>query len=164
MEKLLVCLCVGQNQGGGGGGGGTRGYLKLFTSDCGRHIAVGRDGGVWGEAMMGVRRVVGRGFNQSFEQNRYRYIEFGYRYAYYETKLAKKSQFQGGFPNLAGNPRIMTSYSRKNVTFSLRKQDSKRFRGIAPSHEEEGKPSCLIFWAHLRISKSIFEAMAAYFH
>ena len=22
------------------------GYLKLFTSDCGRHIAVGRDGGV----------------------------------------------------------------------------------------------------------------------
>ena len=61
MQKLLVCLCVGQNQGVGGGGGGTRGYLKLFTSDCSRHIAVGRDGGCRVEAMVGVRRVVGKG-------------------------------------------------------------------------------------------------------
>ena len=28
--------------------GRSRGGLKLFTSDCDRHIAVGRDGGVWG--------------------------------------------------------------------------------------------------------------------
>ena len=49
---------------------------------------------------MGVRRVVGkgvgRGFNRSFEQNRYRYIQFGYRYAFYETKSAK----------IMGNPRF----------------------------------------------------------
>ena len=66
MQKLLVCLCGGQNQGVGGGGGGQGGYLKLFTSDCGRHIAVGRDGGCGGEAMMGVRRVVERGVGRGF--------------------------------------------------------------------------------------------------
>ena len=41
----------GQKQGVGARGwgeGGSRGGLKLFTSDCGRHIAVGRNGGVWG--------------------------------------------------------------------------------------------------------------------
>ena len=43
--------------------GGSRGGLKLFTSDCGRHIAVGRDGGCGGEAMMGVR-VGARGWGQ----------------------------------------------------------------------------------------------------
>ena len=47
---------------------------------------------------MGVRRVVGkgvgRGFNRSFEQNRYRYIQFGYRYTFYKTKSAE----------IAGNP------------------------------------------------------------
>ena len=52
---------------------------------------------------------VGRGFNRSFEQNRYHYIEFGYRYAYYETKSAENRNFEGVSPILAGNPRIMTS-------------------------------------------------------
>ena len=56
----------GQEQGVGARGWGQGGYLKLFTSDCGRHIAVGRDGGVGvgGEAMMGVRRVVGKGVGE----------------------------------------------------------------------------------------------------
>ena len=40
-----------RNRGFGGkglGSRGSRGGLKLLTSDCGRHIAVGRDGRVWG--------------------------------------------------------------------------------------------------------------------
>ena len=37
-----------------------------------------------------------RGFNRSFEQNRYRYIQFGYHYAFYETKSAE----------IVGNPRF----------------------------------------------------------
>ena len=44
----------------------------------------------------GVGKGVGRGFNRSFEQNRYCYIQFGYRYAFYETKSAE----------IAGNPRL----------------------------------------------------------
>ena len=32
---------------------------------------------------------MGRVFNRNFEQNRYRYIQFGYRYAFYETKSAE---------------------------------------------------------------------------
>ena len=68
-----------------GKGGGVRGW-----------------GGWWG-------RGVGRGFNRSFEQNRYHYIDFGYRNAHYEMKSAKIAFF-GGFPQfLAGNPRGMTS-------------------------------------------------------
>ena len=59
-------------------------------------------GGCGGEAMMGVRRVVGkgvgRGFNRNFEQNRYRYIEFGYRYAHYGTKSAEIT-ISRGFPH-----------------------------------------------------------------
>ena len=46
-----------------------------------------------GVAMMewggGWRRGVGKGFNQSFEQNRYRYIQFGYHCAFYEMKSAE---------------------------------------------------------------------------
>ena len=94
MQKLLVCLCVGQTQGVGGGGRGTRGYLKLFTRDCGTHIAVGREWGVWGWGNDGGGEGVGKGgWGQAlikvFEQNRYRYIEFGYRHAHYEMKWAK---------------------------------------------------------------------------
>ena len=32
----------------GWGQGGVKGGLKLFTSDCSTHIAVGRDVGLWG--------------------------------------------------------------------------------------------------------------------
>ena len=49
MQKLSICVGQGQEQGVGARGwgqGGVKGGLKLFTSDCGRHIAVGRDGGV----------------------------------------------------------------------------------------------------------------------
>ena len=70
MQKLWVCLSVGQTQGLGARAWGQGGGLKFFTSDCGRHIAVGRDGGCGGGAMMGVGRVVvkgvGRGFKSKF--------------------------------------------------------------------------------------------------
>ena len=62
---------------------------------------------------MGVGRVVWkgveRGFNRSFEQNRYRYIEFGYQNAHYETKSAENHDFEGVSPILAGNSCVMTS-------------------------------------------------------
>ena len=65
-----------------------------------------------GGAMMGVGRVVGkgvgRGFNSSFQQNRYRYIEFGYRHAHYEMKSTENRDFEGVSPILAGNPHVMT--------------------------------------------------------
>ena len=70
MQKLSICVGQGQEQGVGARGwgqGGSRGGLKLFTSDCGRHIAVGRDGGCGGEAMMGVRRVVGKGGGEGLQ-------------------------------------------------------------------------------------------------
>ena len=38
-----------------------------------------------------------RGFNRSFEQNRYRYIQFGYHLAFYETKSRGIPDF-GGIP------------------------------------------------------------------
>ena len=44
----IINMCGAGPETGGWGEGGSRGGLKLFTSDCGRHIAVGRDGGVWG--------------------------------------------------------------------------------------------------------------------
>ena len=63
--KIINMCGAGPGTGGWGQGvgvkGGSRGGLKLFTSDCGRHIAVGRDRGCGGKVMMGVRRVVGKG-------------------------------------------------------------------------------------------------------
>ena len=41
---------------------------------------------------------MGRGFNRSFEQNRYHYIEFGYRDAHNETKSAEIA-ISRGFPH-----------------------------------------------------------------
>ena len=77
---------------------------------------------------------VGRGFNRSFEQNRYRYIYFGYRNAHYETKSAEIAFF-GGFPQfLAGNPRGMTSQSRKNVIISPEKVRKRDVREISPNY------------------------------
>ena len=134
--KIIGMFVCGAEPGGRGWGGGwTRGYLKLFTSDCGRHIAVGRDGGVgvrqwwgwggwWGRGM-------GRGFNQSFEQNRYRYIEFGCHYAHYETKSAKNRDFEGVSPILAGNPHRMTSQSRWYVIISPKKSPKMRMWEIS---------------------------------
>ena len=43
----------------------------------------------------GGERGWGEALNRSFEQNKYRYIEFGYRNAYYETKSAENRDFEG---------------------------------------------------------------------
>ena len=43
--KIINMCGAGPKTGGWGKGLGSRGGLKLFRSDCGRHIAVGRDGG-----------------------------------------------------------------------------------------------------------------------
>ena len=43
-----VFVCEADPGGRQVGVGGKGGYLKLFTRDCSTHIAVGRDGGVWG--------------------------------------------------------------------------------------------------------------------
>ena len=75
MQKLWVCQYVGQNQGVGGRGRGQGGYLKLFTSNCSAHIAVGKDVGLqgwgndgggegggevgWGEALIQVLNKTG---------------------------------------------------------------------------------------------------------
>ena len=93
---------------------GARGWGQ---EGCGKGGGERGPGGWWG-------RGVGRGFNRSFEQNRYRYIDFGYRNAHYETKSAEIAFF-GGFPQfLAGNPRGMTSQSRKNVIISPKKSEN----------------------------------------
>ena len=46
--------------------GGQGGGLKLFTSDCSTHIAVGRDVGLWGWGNDGVGMVVGKGVGRGF--------------------------------------------------------------------------------------------------
>ena len=50
--KIINMCGAGPGTGAWGKGlgsrGGSRGGLKVFTSDCGRHIVVGRDGGLWG--------------------------------------------------------------------------------------------------------------------
>ena len=103
-------------------------------------------GGVrgWGEALIEV-----------FVQNMYRIIQFSYRHAYYETKSAEIAIFEGVSPILAGNPRVMTSRSRKYVIISPEKSENEmceRFHdGIAPPHEEEGQPS----WLSLKDFKCI---------
>ena len=60
----------------------------------------GNDGG--GESWW--RTGVGRAFTRSFEQNRYRYIDFGYRNAHYEMKSVEIAIFGGFAQFLAGNP------------------------------------------------------------
>ena len=66
---------------------------------------MGKDVWLWGWGNDGGEEGVGKGAGerlyQSFEQNRYRYIQFGYRYASYATKSAKivgNPHFQGGIP------------------------------------------------------------------
>ena len=108
---------------------------------------LGKGGGVrggvrgWGEALIEV-----------FVQNRYRIIQFSYRHAHYETKSAEIAIFEGVSPILAGNPRVMTSRSRKYVIISPENEMCERFHdGIAPPHEEEGQPS----WLSLKDFKCI---------
>ena len=61
MQKLAICVGQSQEQGVGARGWGQGGELKLFTSDCSTHIAVGKDVGLWGWGNDGVGRVVGKG-------------------------------------------------------------------------------------------------------
>ena len=83
----------------------------------------GKGGGVRGVGRV-VGKGVGRGFNRNLEQNRYRYIDFGYQSAHYETKSAEITFFRG-FPQfLAGNPHGMTSQSRKNVIILPEKSEN----------------------------------------
>ena len=42
-------------------------------------------------------------------------------------KLAKNRDFEGVSPILTGNPHVMTSYSQKNVTFSLQNETARDF-------------------------------------
>ena len=112
---------------------------------------------------MGVGRVVGKGgwgeaLIEVLNQNRYRYIQFGYRKTYYEEKSAEIMIF-GGFPQfLAGNPRVITSHSRKNVTFSLRKREGGRFHLITYARRSShlGK---LKKMPHFEISNSNIKAI-----
>ena len=99
--------CWGKGLWKGARGWGQEGWGRGWANDWG-----GEGGGErgWGEALIEV-----------LNQNRYHYIQFGYRNAYYETKSAEIAIF-GEFPQfLAGNPHVMTSHSRKNVMFLLRK-------------------------------------------
>ena len=96
----------------GAKGWGQEGWGKGWGNDGGGEG--GGEGG-WGQALLKV-----------FEQNRYRYIEFGYRHAHDEMKSAENRDFEGISPILAGNPHVMTSYSRKNVTFSYAKSPKMR--------------------------------------
>ena len=66
MQKLWVCLCGGQNQGVGGRGRGQGGYLKVFTTDCSTHIAVGKAVGLYGWGNDRGGRVVGKGGGERF--------------------------------------------------------------------------------------------------
>ena len=91
------------------------------VAERGKGVGARRVGeGGWGEAL-----------NRSFEQNRYRYIEFGYRNAHYETKSAKNRDFRGDSPILEGIPIVMTSHSRKYVIISPKKTRKTRMREIS---------------------------------
>ena len=69
-------------------------------------------------------------------------IDFGYRNAHYETKLAEIAFF-GGFPQfLAGNPHGMTSQSRKNVIISPKKVRKRDVREISPNYLCKKKQPC----------------------
>ena len=94
----------------------------------------------------------------SFEQNRYRYIDFGYRNAHYETKSAK----------IAGNPQFLGESSCNDIIISqkchvlVRKM---RRREISANYLCKKEQPC---WKteklpHLRISNSNISVMAPYF-
>ena len=90
-------------------------------------------GGWWGKG-------VGRGFNQSFEQNRYRYIEFCYRNAHYETKSAENRDFRGipQFWREFPCNDIIISQKRHVLARKMRRREISPEILIAQSQEEEG--------------------------
>ena len=104
--KIINMCRAGPGTGGWGKGlgsrGGQGGGLKLFTSDCGRHIAVGRHGGCGGEAMMGVRRVVGKRGGERL-QSKFWTKQVSLHWVWLSActlrdKIGRKSRFRGGFP------------------------------------------------------------------
>ena len=71
--KIMGMFVYGAEPGGRGWGWrGKGGCLKVFISNCRRHMAVGKDGGLWGwgndggGAMRVVGKGVGRGFKSKF--------------------------------------------------------------------------------------------------
>ena len=80
----------------------------------------------------------------------------------FRDEIGMKSE---GFPRFRGIPIVMTSRSRKYVIISPKKVRKQDVREISSNYLCKKKQPC---WkseklAHLRISNSIFEAMAAYF-
>ena len=100
----------------------------------GRGCRKGQGGGAKKGAGRGVGRGVGRGFNRIFEQNSI--VTLILVIGMHITRRNRpKSRFFGGFPQfLAGNPRGMTSQSRKNVIISPKKVRKRDVREISPNY------------------------------
>ena len=118
---------------------------------------VGQGGGArgWGK---GGARGWNLYLNEVFLQNRYRNFRLGCCNSCYDTKLYTKSQGISDFGFIAI---VMTSRSRKNVIISPKKVRKQDVQEISSNYLCKKEQPC---WPHLRISNSIYEAMAAYFH
>ena len=93
---------------------------------------------------------MGRGFNRSFEQNRYCYIQFGYRYAFYQMKSAE----------ITGNPQFRGIFLSNDIIISEKhhvlalKQDCERTCCAMPRKK---KVSHLDFLLTLGFQTQIFQ-------
>ena len=101
-----------------------------------RARGVGQGGGVRGSK--GVESI----FKWSFQQNRYHYIEFGYRHTHYKMKLAENCNFRG-FPNFGREFPCNDIIISENITFWLQNEIARDFTqdDVAPSQEEAWWPS-----------------------
>ena len=160
MQKLLVCRYVGQNQGVGVGGKGGIWNSSQVTVAC--ILLWVRIWDCGGGVMMGLGRVVGkgvgRGFNWSFELKQVSLHLVWLSECILRDEISRNCDF-GGFPQfLTGNPHVMTSHSRKNVTFSLRKWEGERFHLITYARRSShlGK---LKKMPHFEISNSNIKAI-----
>ena len=100
-------VCGGQTQVvGGRGWGGTWKFPKLSPTHRWLSVGGGRCGG---GAMMGVGRVVGKGWGEALievlEQNRYCYFRLGC----WNARRNEIGTKLGGFPRFKGIPIVMTS-------------------------------------------------------
>ena len=103
--KIINMCGAGPGTGGWGQGVGVKGgYLKLFTSDCSTHIAVGRDVGLWGWGNDGGGEDGGEGgWGEAFIEvlNKTGIVtRLGCRNERYDTKSYTKS----------GNPRFSRDF------------------------------------------------------
>ena len=166
MQKLSICVGQGQEQGVGGKGLGSRGGSWNSSQVTAAHILLWV--GMWGCGVgqwWGRGGWWGRGWGEAFIEvfNKTGIVtHLGCRNKCYDTKSYTKSR---GIPNFWGNPPVMTSRSRKYVIISPKKSPKTRRREISANYLcKKEQP----YWkseklAHLRISNSIYEAMAAYF-